>query len=632
MKKAIRKRVLAVCLTLALAVGLMPAAFAAETAEDTIKSANDTNNFDYEYSSQTVTAGSNGIVHATFDKPTSTTNGETMPASGDFYAAILPDNENSADDVRYVRLKESGGKLHLTYFREGYTSFQVMIVQPQPDGGDTAITSDPASLTHYTSRGGNYSYTVNFTATLDMSATLAQIADLNKDDEQMKKLTFTAHIRLPAGLNGDESSVRLTSEIFEIKGNGITTNPDSENGFDIQCELKEGWKKTKTGQTLVQKLQEKMTFTGTATITGSQIQSVVNADLDAIYVVGWNSIENIPDKVLGGTKIQVPAVTYSIPVSVRNDSGSHGGGSSGSGDTRYPVDVSDGISHGDVTTNYDRTTEGTRVTITVKPEDGYRLNSLTVTDKDGNRIEVTANADGTYSFIMPDSGVEVKANFVPAIADPEDTGVAGWLNTEDHIAYMVGYDTGNFGPDNNVTRAQVAVMFYRLLRNPDVPVTMTFNDVHEGVWYAQAVNTLASLGIVAGVGNGNYEPDRAITRAEFCAIAVRFTDKMAEGTQEFADVPETYWAHDYIDTANAYGWVTGYGNGNFGPYDHITRAQAAVIVNRMTGRLADQAAIDAGAGSRFPDVPKTFWAWYDIIEASTTHDYTKHNGMETWKD
>lgn len=631
MKKTIRERALAACLTLALAVGLMPAAFAAGTAEEAIKAANNTNNFDYEYSSQIVTADSNGIVHAVFEKPASTTNGETMPASGDFYAAILPSDKNSADDVRYVRLAESGEKLHLIYFREGCTSFQVMIVQPQPDGGGTAIISSPASLTHYTSRGGNYSYTVNFTATLDMSATLAQIADLNKDDDQMEKLTFTAHIRLPADLNGSESSVRLTSEIFEIKDNGITTNPSGENGFDIECELRNDWTSTETGENLVDKLQERMTFTGTATITGNQIQSMVSAGLDAIYVVGWNSIENIPDRVLGGTKIQVPAVTYALPIDVVNNSGS-GGGSSGSGDTRYPIDVSDGITHGNVTTNYDRTTEGTRVTITVKPEDGYRLNSLTVTDKEGNRIEVTANADGTYSFIMPDSGVEVKANFAPAIADPEDTGVADWLNTEDHVAYMVGYSSGSFGPNDNVTRAQVAQMFYRLLRNQNITATTTFKDVPADAWYAQAVNALASLGIVAGVGNGNYEPERAITRAEFCAIAVRFTNKMAEGTQKFADVPETYWAHDYIDTANAYGWVTGYGNGNFGPYDHITRAQAAVIINRMTGRLADRAAIDAGAGSQFPDVSKTFWARYDVIEASTTHDYTKHNGMETWKD
>ena len=307
-------------------------------------------------------------------------------------------------------------------------------------------------------------------------------------------------------------------------------------------------------------------------------------------------------------------------------------GSGSGGVTRYPVNVRDDITNGDVSVSHQQAAAGTQVTITVTPDDGYRLNGLTVTDQNGNRIEVTANADGTYTFTMPAGGVEVDANFAVTIADPEDTGVADWLNTEDHIAYMVGHNTGNFGPNGPVTRAQVAMMFYRLLKDQNVPVTASFSDVPADAWYAEAVNTLASLGIVEGVGGGKYQPNRAITRAEFCAIAARFTSAAQEGVQQFTDVPESHWAHDYIATANAYGWVTGVGNNRFAPSDDISRAQAAVIVNRMTGRLADQAAIDAGAGRRFPDVFKTHWAWYDIVEATTTHDYEKSGGTETWKN
>lgn len=632
MKKPVFRRAAAAILSLALLAGLAPAAFAADSAADAaIKSANDINNFDYEYTGHTVTADSNGMVKKTFSKPSATTNGEGPAKEGAFYAAVLPVDAGgspvSGKDVRYVRLSESGDSLNLTYFREGCSHFRVMIVQPQPDGGDAAITASPASLTHDTSRGDSHSYTVTFTATLNMSATLAQIADLNKDDAAMENLTFTAHIRLPEGLTGDETSIKLDSEVFEFDAHsGITANPGGENGFDIKCGLKTNWSSTEPEESLVNKLQETMTFTGTASITGGTIRSLVSAGQDAVYVVGWNSIGNIPAGALGGAALQVPAAACAVPVSVQS------GGSSGESASRYPVNVNNGISNGDVTADYTSTTEGTRVTITVEPHRGYRLNTLIVTDAAGNRVEVTANADGTYSFFMPARGVEITAGFAAAIADPEDTGVAGWLNTEDHTAYMVGYDTGNFGPNDNVTRAQVAMMFYRLLNNPDVPVTVTFSDVTEDTWYAQAVQTLASLGIVEGVGNGRFAPERAITRAEFCAIAARFANSPAQGTQQFSDVAETYWAHDYIATANAYGWVTGVGNNLFAPLDLISRAQAAVFVNRMTGRLADQAAIDAGSGSRFPDVDKTHWAWYDIIEATTTHGYTKGNGTETWQE
>lgn len=321
---------------------------------------------------------------------------------------------------------------------------------------------------------------------------------------------------------------------------------------------------------------------------------------------------------------------YGFAIPIPTDSG-HGGDGGGTSDTRYPVNTTENGS-GTISSSHDKAAEGTRVTITVKPDEGYRLGSLTVTDKNGKKIAVTAKGDGIYTFIMPDSKVEVKANFVLAIATPEETGVADWLNTTDHTAYMVGYDSGIFGPDDNVTRGQVAQMFYRLLKNQNVTITATFQDVPADAWYAEAVHTLASIGIVAGVGNGRFEPDRAITRAEFSAIAVRFAKEAAEHPVSFQDVPESYWAYEYISTAAAYGWVTGVGNDLFAPYDNITRAQAAVIVNRMTGRLADQVAIDAGEGTRFPDVAKTHWAWYDIIEATTTHDYTKSNSTETWKD
>ena len=219
----------------------------------------------------------------------------------------------------------------------------------------------------------------------------------------------------------------------------------------------------------------------------------------------------------------------------------------------------------------------------------------------------------------------------PDIEDPNITGVVNYLNTDDHFPFMVGDDKGAFRPNANITRAEVAQVFYALLKDKNVTITAGFDDVEEGIWYETAVNTLASMGIVAGVGDGKFEPERPITRAEFAAIAAKFAKKSYTG-MKFDDVSEDHWAYPGICTAASYGWVTGIGDNKFGPMQKITRAEVATIVNHMLGRLGDWDAIDNGEGRWFPDVTKSHWAWYEIAEATTDHDYkfNQKRTEETW--
>ena len=149
-----------------------------------------------------------------------------------------------------------------------------------------------------------------------------------------------------------------------------------------------------------------------------------------------------------------------------------------------------------------------------------------------------------------------------------------------------------------------------------VEYTKTFSDVAPDAWYADAVHTLAALGIIKGMTEYTFAPNEPITRAQFMAICARFTKVSAEG-DEFVDVPETHWAHDYISTASAFGWISGVGDGKFAPNDRVSRAATSVIVNRMLGRVPDRAAIDSTGVQRYGDVTGSFWAWYDINEAST---------------
>ena len=241
---------------------------------------------------------------------------------------------------------------------------------------------------------------------------------------------------------------------------------------------------------------------------------------------------------------------------------------------------------------------------------GYVLSDLTVKDVSGNDIPVSKQSDGVYAFIMPESSVSVRAMMV---ADPDMTGISKQLNTDQNIAYMQGMADGRFYPASSVTRGQVAQIFYRLLKEQKVSSKSTFTDVPDTLWCAEAVNALASLGIVEGVGNGKFAPNQPITRAEFVTICARFTQVSASG-ETFTDVPASHWAFDAISTAASFGWVNGVGNGQFAPNQHITRAQAAVLLNRLLGRcMAGQSYENA---RQYPDVPQTHWAWKNICEAS----------------
>ncbi|MCI6991209.1 MAG: S-layer homology domain-containing protein, partial [Clostridiales bacterium] len=179
-----------------------------------------------------------------------------------------------------------------------------------------------------------------------------------------------------------------------------------------------------------------------------------------------------------------------------------------------------------------------------------------------------------------------------------------------------------------------AQMFYNLLLDKDVAGTASFTDVSADAWYAEAVNTLASLGMIQGVEGNRFQPDRAITRAEFTAIAMRFTNGETTGENRFSDVNPDQWFYDVVVGAVQYGWINGYEDGTFRPESTIKRAEVAAITNRMLARSADEAYVDAHASQLrlFADVAKDHWAYYTIVEASNTHDYQTNHGNETWKD
>ncbi len=217
-------------------------------------------------------------------------------------------------------------------------------------------------------------------------------------------------------------------------------------------------------------------------------------------------------------------------------------------------------------------------------------------------------------------------------ANPDDTGVSDWLNTKDHLAYLAGYPGGTFGPDQNMTRAEAAQMFYNLLLEKDVEITVEFEDVPADAWYAKPVNTLASLGILSGVGDGQFDPDRSITRAEFTVIAMKFANTSGGGVNIFSDVNEDDWFYSAVVDSTQYGWINGYPDGTFRPEATISRAEVTVIVNHMLGRAADRPYVIAHEEelNTFGDVNRGHWGYFHIAEATNAHEYHTEDGTESW--
>lgn len=274
-----------------------------------------------------------------------------------------------------------------------------------------------------------------------------------------------------------------------------------------------------------------------------------------------------------------------------------------------------------------RVTRGQTPGFTMRANKGYRLDAVLV---DGKPVDT----ERTYRFAPVTKNHTISARFVPldTPVSPDDTGVSDYLNTKDHDAYVSGYPGNWFGPDDFLTRAQAAQIFYGLLNDPNIPVTAGFSDVPSDAWYAKAVNTLASLGLVSGVGEDRFLPDQPITRAEFVTMAMGFAHQMSSPDNSFPDVHPGDWYYEAVLSAADYGWISGYPDGSFCPQRLVTRGEMSVMVNRMLGRKADPDFISGHTGLyTFLDVPAFHWAYDDICEAANAHRYTQSDGKEVWE-
>ena len=295
--------------------------------------------------------------------------------------------------------------------------------------------------------------------------------------------------------------------------------------------------------------------------------------------------------------------------------GSTGGGSSSGHSTRYTLHYE---SNGGTAYKDERCSSGTKVTLGKTPtRESYTFTGWYADKALTQKItSVTMNSDKTV------------------YAGWEATGVPDKLNGDDHFAYVVGYSDGTVRPNANISRAEVATIFFRLLksdiRDGNLTADNEFSDVSDGKWHNKAISTMAKLGIVKGRRADRFDPDASITRAEFAAICARFNTKPVENSGSFSDI-SGHWAENEIERAAAFGWISGYPNGTFRPDARITRAEAMTMINRVLCRMPQSKSDLLDSMVTWPDNKPSDWHYLAVQEATNSHDFNRQGEVsESW--
>lgn len=253
--------------------------------------------------------------------------------------------------------------------------------------------------------------------------------------------------------------------------------------------------------------------------------------------------------------------------------------------------------------------------------------------KDKQEIAVFPKPSVSYTIKGSSGGHGGNGGGTVTIPDDVPTG----LNGKDHYAYVVGYPDGMVYPQKNITRAEVATIFFRLLKDETREANMTksnsYNDMKDGAWYTCAVSTLSKMGIIKGYEDGSFKPDASISRAEFAAIAARFDPDGDKTPATFSDV-SSHWAKDEISIAANHGWIKGYEDGSFKPDQKITRAETMTLVNRVLKRLPETKDDLHKDMKTWPDNQKeSAWFYLAVQEATNSHyqKLKKDGTHETWE-
>lgn len=408
---------------------------------------------------------------------------------------------------------------------------------------------------------------------------------------------------LPAGLRLSEDG-KITGTPTTAGTSTFTVTATNSAGSDSKGYTLTIKSVPVTGVTL-DKTNLSLTVGGTETLTAT-----VHPDNATNKNVTWSSSNNSVATVDStGTVTAVSAGTATITATAADGSG-HSATcavtvTQPDRDPTYSVTLPGKVEGGTVTANKRYAEKGETFPFTVTPDEGWELDTLTVTDRSGKKLEVTHKGGGVYTFQMPAGQVEIQVSFRESIPEPlpfTDVGDGTWYSEAVRYAYehglMAGTSATAFSPNATTSRSMIATILWRLEGSPQVDYAMAFDDVAANSWYAEAIRWAASEGIVGGYGNGLFGTNDPITREQFAAMLYRFAQEqgydvsIGENTNilSYTDVADlSEYAISAMQWAVGAGIINGTGDGStLSPQGQATRAQVAVILTRYCENVAKQ--------------------------------------------
>ena len=441
---------------------------------------------------------------------------------------------------------------------------------------------------------------------------------------------------LDEDVTGDDGSGDITDTTpgEDTDGDGEPDTDDTETAYTVTVSNKDG----NIANALVKIEDGKVTVTlpDTHTLTTSNQTTVTVKDKDGNPVKGVSV--TVKDK--STTKSDTTNSSGQVTLPVKSSGGSSGGG----GSSRPSGGSSGGWSGGFST-----------VSIKITDKDGKAVTGFSKSTDSNGKVTVTLPSGKTlengnwYTITISNSNGTPKAGATVTVKDQKKNTASGKTSkdgtlivpTIEHTAYIVGYPDGTFQPDGNMTRAEAAAIFARLIagqKDEQVRGTADFDDVSTKDWFAPELGYLQKYNIIKGYENGTFRPDTPVTRAEFTAMTVRyyglFNDvKYPANTTKYSDIDSSYWAVKDISFATNEKWLNGYADGTFKGDANITRAEVVTVVNRATGRTPDKEYINKNLSvlNKFTDLKNnSHWGYYAIMEAANTHMTVSDSENEIW--
>ena len=562
------------------------------------------------------------------------------------------DRANDATDSSYTGISPKGS----THLSDGVkagiarltdpTKKHVLIIVADGESDD----GYPADEVQAFKDAGGTVYTVGFTFSSDKFEALAS-----------KGGNYTANNADELKVAMDEITTKVAGLISDPMGDGVELVPGSVKVSGEGYENSEQWT-SEDGRTIYwtnkDGLNNKVTLTYTVKLTDATVEAAKENGLDV--PLNKNATLNF-DGADGAIQVPFPVPVAHVDRELKNFTLTYvsNGGTEYAAET-YKEGTEVAIDKAPTREGYifkgwyadealtqavSKVTMDSDKTVYAKWEKDIKNFTLTYVSNGGTEFDPETYKEGTevplskiptregFSFLGWYADAALTQLVTKVTMDSDKTVYASWKEDEtpvlekgDHFAYIIGYKDGYVRPNRNISRAEVATIFFRLLtddaREKYWSSTNNYSDVKDTDWCNNAISTLSNMGILKGYEDGTFHPNAPVTRAEFAVIAARFSDGAADDYATFSDVPNDYWASKEIAKAAKLGWIKGYTDGTFRPTNNITRAEVMTLVNRVLERGVDEEGLMEDA-IQWADNKPGDWYYYDVQEATNSHEYVR---------